>query len=141
MNWEIWNDERDGSRTRFVQMPSSQVDQIYKADGGKPRPTLLEKDFVHALRAVQATLDYGAQKYEARSWKRVERERYDDAARRHRIALDMGALRDSESNLLHRAHQIICELMILEGEIEQLLEADPSFDYTTFNKPPLDHKK
>lgn len=116
-------------------------DQRYKADGGKSRPTLLERDFVHALRAVQATLDYGAQKYEARSWKTVASERYDDAARRHRISGDLGEFRDSESGLPHRAHQIICELMILEGEICQLLEADPKFDYTTFNKPPTSHKE
>lgn len=134
-----WDDVREGSRTRKVELPVN--DQRFKADGGKSRPSLLERDFVHALRAVQATLDYGAQKYEARSWKGIAAERYDDAARRHRIAGDLGELRDRESNLLHRAHQIICELMILQKDIEAQLALDPNFDYTTFNKPPQDHKK
>lgn len=134
MEWDL----RPYCTPGVVALPS---DQRFKADGGKSQPSLLERDFVHALRAVQATLDYGARKYSARSWKNVAPERYDDAARRHRIAVDMGSLRDPESNLLHRAHQIVCELMILQGEIEQLKEADPGFDFTTFNEPPQEHKK
>ncbi len=115
-------------------------DQRFKADGGKSQPTLLEKDMVHALAAIQATLDYGAQKYEARSWQGVAGHRYDDAARRHRIAYDRGELRDSESGLLHPAHQIICELFQLEMYIREELKKDPTYDYTTYNKPPQAHK-
>lgn len=116
------------------------TEQRYKADGGKSRPTLLEKDMVNALAAVQATLDYGAQKYEAHSWQNVLGERYDDAARRHRIAMDRGNLRDTESGLLHFAHQIICELFQLEMFIRHMQKTDPMFDFTTYNKPPQDHK-
>src|SRR5690606_14636943 len=78
--------------------------QTIKADAGKPSPTLLEKDCARALWGVLATLSYGAQKYEARSWMNVGVENYDDAARRHRILRDMdGSLsRDVESDLHHR---------------------------------------
>lgn len=131
MEDDYWEDEYEPSLN----------DQKFKADGGKSQPTLLEKDMVHALAAVQATLDYGAQKYEARSWQNVDPARYDDAARRHRIAVDRGEAKDRESNLLHTAHQIICELFQLEMYIREELKKDPSFDYTSFNKPPTAHKE
>jgi len=111
--------------------------QTFKADAGKAHPSYLEKGMPHALKAVQATLDYGAAKYEPFSWQRVAVDRYDDAARRHRIAADCGELRDPESNLLHLAHQIVCELF----QLEMFLRENPDLDYTTFNIPPTDHKK
>jgi hypothetical protein len=112
-------------------------DQTIKADKGKACPTLLEVGCVHALEAVQATLDYGAQKYAPSSWQGVAPARYDDAARRHRIARDKGEIFDKESGLLHRAHEIICLLF----QLEMYLRANPEVDYLSFNKPPTDHKK
>lgn len=117
------------------------MNQRIKADAGKSQPTLLEKDCVHALEAIQATLDYGAQKYAARSWQDVDGSRYDDAARRHRIAHDRGELRDSESGLLHQAHQVICEIFQLEKNIRNELSKNPNYDYTSFKKPPTSHKE
>lgn len=117
-------------------------DQKYKADGGKPCPSLLEKDCVLALEAVQATLDYGAQKYEARSWKGVDMQRYDDAARRHRIARDRGEIFDKESGLMHKAHEIICLVFQLETAIEQMLSDGYELDFhTQYKEPPQDHKE
>lgn len=116
-------------------------DQSIKADKGKACPTLLEKGCVHALEAVQATLDYGAQKYAPNSWQNVGIGNYDDAARRHRRDRDKGELRDVESGLLHLAHEIICDLFQLELFIKEQIAKDPTFDYTSFNKPPTAHKE
>ena len=46
--------------------------QQFKADGGKPRPDLLQVGMARALRMVQATMEYGAIKYEAHSWRNVD---------------------------------------------------------------------
>ncbi len=116
------------------------TDQEFKADGGKPNPTLLEVGCTRALRAVQATLDYGNIKYEAHSWKKVPdgEARYDAAARRHRIARDMGELQDEESWLPHLAHEIVNNLFLLE----MMILARPNKAYTRFNpEPPQDHKE
>ena len=114
------------------------TDQEFKADGGKADPTLLEQGCTRALRAVQATLDYGKIKYEPHSWMKVPDagHRYDAAARRHRIARDMGKNFDPESGLLHLAHEVICNLFVLE----LFLRAHPGIDYTHFKTPPQEHK-
>lgn len=109
---------------------------VYKADKGKEEPVLLEVSCVHALEALQATLEYGKQKYAADSWQNVEPLRYDNAARRHRRARDRGELRDKESGLLHLQHEIICNIFLLE----MFIRDNPDVDYKTFFAPPLDHK-
>jgi hypothetical protein len=112
--------------------------QNLKADGGKSNPLLLEQGMPHALEAVNATLDYGAIKYEAHSWKQVPDaiKRYDAAMRRHRRERDKGDNFDAESFLHHLSHEIVCGLMVLQLIIEQT----PG-DYTAFNpNPPQDHK-
>jgi len=113
--------------------------QRYKADAGKPNPLLLEQGCCKALQVVQRTLDYGAIKYEAHSWRKVPdgANRYDAAARRHRIARDTGRHIDAESGLHHLAHEIICNLFLLE----LLIEADPGVDWLSFRDPPQDHKE
>jgi hypothetical protein len=115
-------------------------DQEFKADGGKPKPTLLEKGCARAIAVVQATLDYGNIKYEAHSWKNVPggMARYDDAARRHRNLRDQGEVGDVESWIHHLGHEIINNLFLLELMIEN---SAPTKDWTKFNpKPPQDHK-
>lgn len=112
--------------------------QHLKADGGKSNPLLLEQGMPDALEAVNATLDYGAIKYEAHSWKKVPDaiKRYDAAMRRHRRERDKGENFDAESLLHHLSHEIVCGLMVLQLIIEQT----PG-DYTAFNpNPPQDHK-
>jgi Domain of unknown function (DUF5664) len=123
-------------------------DQMFKADAGKPDHSLLEVGFPNALAFVQATLDYGAIKYEAHSWRKVPDafNRYDKAARRHRNQRD-GAVSwnndflypDYESGLPHIAH----ELFNLMAQIELYLQDHPGIDVRRvlkFNPPPTAHK-
>lgn len=129
-------------------------DQEFKADGGKTRPTLVNIGFAKALRAVQATTDYGAIKYEAHSWKQVDDgiKRYLEAAARHRqereirmgyypdVMYEHHAILDSdrESDLPHLAHEVFCLLAVLELALDEYgLEWQ---DVLKFNQPPLDHK-
>lgn len=121
-------------------------DQEFKADGGKSNPLLLEQGFPFALERVNATLDYGAIKYEAHSWRNVPNgiERYDAAARRHRRARDKGEVRDDESYLDHRAHEIVCLLMAYELEVARRrssIGVDVSADLRFNRNPPQEHKR
>jgi hypothetical protein len=137
--------------SRRSRTHGGQLEQRFKADAGKPRPALLQIGMQRALRLVQATLEYGAIKYEEHSWRNVPEgaKRYLEAAERHRQerllvhkdnqVLSLKAL-DSESNLPHIAHEIVCLLMLIELE----LDAEPYKDLLKlceFHQPPLDHKK
>lgn len=137
---------------------TASADQKNKADGGKTRPGLLEQGFPRALRLVQATLDYGAEKYSAHSWMKVEDgvSRYNDAARRHRQLRDMEALPgqgfhavseacDEESGLPHIAHEIVCLLMLIELDLasnEDTSRANNTLQklLSAVKKPPTAHK-
>lgn len=88
--------------------------QDFKDDAGKPNPLLLEKGCPRALLEITRVLDFGAHKYEPNSWQNVEVERYNAAARRHRLARDLGEDRDPESGLLHLAHEAANLLFQLE---------------------------
>lgn len=111
-------------------------DQSNKADGGKTNPLLLEQDMVNALQVVNRVLDYGAEKYERAGWMKVEPQRYDAAARRHRRSRDAGEVCDRESGLLHMAHEA-CNLLF---QIELLVRENPGVDFFSYNDPPQDHK-
>jgi len=113
--------------------------QHMKADAGKRNPLILEKDFVKSLSVVQSVLEYGAEKYERSGWKNVPegQERYDAAARRHRQQRDLGQSHDDESGLLHIAHEITSNLMLLE----LYMNKNEGYIYTKYNKPPTSHKK
>lgn len=86
-------------------------DQKIKADAGKLRPTLV---FPSLIRAVAAVREYGVKKYgDADNWRRVEPQRYRDAAFRHWLAyLDDPKGRDGESGLPHLWH-LACNIMFL----------------------------
>lgn len=88
--------------------------QAFKDDEGKPNPLLLETGCPRALLAVIQVLDFGARKYKAHSWQGVEAERFNAAARRHRLARDLGEDMDPESGLLHLAHETANLLFQLE---------------------------
>jgi hypothetical protein len=94
----------------------------YHADAGKPRWTLLPSG---SLRQVLAVFEYGARKYEARSWRQVPdgRERYTESLLRH--AMDLHAAvedggpeallsADHESGLPILAHLIADGLILLD---------------------------
>lgn len=93
--------------------------QEHKADGGKNRMELIPTSAIISLGKV---LTYGANKYEANSWKRVERERYVGAALRHLMAyIDNPTGRDEESGLLHIEHAL-CNMAFLNEMAHETLK-------------------
>ena len=60
------------------------MDQIAKRDAGKPRPTLVPTRIIWAITRVR---EFGCKKYkDPDNWKKVEPQRYRDAAYRHWLA-------------------------------------------------------
>ncbi len=94
-------------------------DQTAKADHGKLRLTLVPRGIIKAIARIRM---YGCDKYhDPDNWKRVEIERYRDAAFRHWLAyLDDPKGRDDESGLPHLWH-CCCNLAFLV-ELEDLKE-------------------
>jgi hypothetical protein len=127
------------------------TDQKFKADAGKADPTLFDEGFPIARMFIQSTLDYGAIKYEAHSWRKVPGafKRYGKAGARHREARMLAQMRnrdhgfmalDHESGLPHIAH----ELFNLMAQIELYVAANPAIDFNSmleFNQPPQEHKQ
>ena len=97
MGFEIVDDEDTG--------------QEAKADAGKPRPTLVPTGLI---RAVMAIREYGCAKYhDPENWRKVEPQRYRDAAYRHFLAyLDDPQGVDEESGLPHLWH-LACNIAFL----------------------------
>ena len=102
-------------------------DQSAKADGGKLKLTLVP---LEAVEAVAVTRMYGVEKYgDPDNWKRVEKERYKDAAFRHFVAyLREPYGMDCESNLPHLFHCLfnffsLCALEIQDGTLPQPQDA------------------
>lgn len=101
--------------------------QIAKADRGKPKLTLVPRQILFDIAAVR---EYGNKKYPdggPDNWKRVEIQRYRDAAFRHFMAyLDDPYGVDEESGLPHLWHlacniAFLCELersMIHERKVQ-----------------------
>lgn len=90
-----------------------------KADGLKKRPTLLLKSCNKAVDSIIDVLEYGAKKYSADNWKKVERERYLDAAYRHMLAYTKGDVNDPETNMPHLAHAMCCLLFMLQMDLDK----------------------
>ncbi len=125
-------------------------DQKFKADAGKRRPSLLQMWFAKALRLVQATLEYGAIKYEPGSWRNVPDgvNRYFEAAERHRQARLLAVQNgfghtdsfDKESNLMHISHEVFNLLAIMELELGIPVDDDELEALAAFHMPPTAHK-
>lgn len=114
--------------------------QQFKADGGKLLPSLLLEGMPRALMLIIAVLSYGAQKYEAHSWKRVEEYRYKDAKLRHMFDELAGlGISDPESGLLHQAHEACNVLFLLEKRLDKL-SPEEFQKLLSFNPPPQAHK-
>lgn len=118
--------------------------QQFKADAGKTKPDLIEEGFPLALRGLQATTDYGSEKYEEHSWRKVDDafNRYKRAGARHRqeriLSRDFMS-KDDESGLPHVYH----ELFNLMAQIELYFQNNKTIDpYKTFvyKSPPTSHK-
>lgn len=90
-------------------------DQIAKRDAGKPRPTLVPTRIIWAITRVR---EFGCQKYsDPDNWKKVEPQRYRDAAYRHWLAyLENTDSIDEESGLPSLWHLLtdIGFLVVLE---------------------------
>ena len=86
-----------------------------KKDNGKVRPSLVLSDMPRALLAVAEVATFGAEKYSDGNWLHVDGalSRYTDAKDRHRLQGGIEA-RDSESGLLHAAHEAWNALAVLE---------------------------
>lgn len=86
------------------------MDQKAKADAGKIRPTLCP---VSAIRAITEIREYGCQKYhDPDNWRKVEPQRYREAAYRHWLAYLDGEKTDPESGLPHLWH-LACNIAFL----------------------------
>lgn len=85
--------------------------QEAKADVGKPRLTLVPRRIIFDIAKVR---EYGIEKYhDPENWRRVEIERYRDAAFRHFMTyLDDPHGVDLESGLPHLAH-LACNIAFL----------------------------
>lgn len=89
----------------------SEYDQMIKADAGKEQLTLVPRQIIRDIARVRM---YGVDKYQdPNNWKRVEPERYKDAAFRHFLAyLDDPTGTDVESGLPHLWH-LACNIAFL----------------------------
>lgn len=87
------------------------LSQEAKADAGKPRLTLVPRKIIWDIAAIR---EYGSAKYhDIDNWKRVEPQRYRDAAFRHFMAyIDDPASIDEESGLPHLWH-LACNIAFL----------------------------
>ena len=89
-----------------------------KYDSAKPRMNLLPPK---AIIEVSKVLTFGAEKYDAENWRKLDdlQNRYTAGALRHIFAHMDGEELDSETNLSHLAHAMCCLLFKLEIELEE----------------------
>ena len=104
-------------------------DQTIKADAGKPRLSLVPTEIINQIARVR---EYGINKYPnggPNNWKKVEIDRYRDAAYRHLLAYIANPKGvDEESGLPHLAHlacnvAFLCELEAPQKESPETVEA------------------
>ena len=97
----------------LLSMIDKHSDQSAKTDYGKEKLTLVPRRIMHDICAIRM---YGNQKYPdggPDNWKRVEKERYRDAAYRHFLAyLDDPQGKDAESGFPHLWH-LACNIAFL----------------------------
>lgn len=90
---------------------SAEKDQNAKADAGKPKLTLVPPQIIWDIARIR---EYGTKKYgDPNNWKKVEIERYRDAAYRHFLLyLEDPDSVDEESGLKHLWH-LACNIAFL----------------------------
>lgn len=95
---------------------------VAKADEGKPRLSLVPRKIIWAIAAIR---EYGNKKYgDPENWRKVEPERYRDAAYRHFMRyLDDPTGVDEESGLPHLWHlacnvAFLCELEEFQNDLD-----------------------
>ena len=94
-----------------------------KYDSAKPKMNLLPPK---AVMEVAKVLTFGAEKYDAENWRKLEdlQNRYTAGALRHIFAHMDGEKLDPETNLSHLAHALCCLLFKLEIELEERLKEE-----------------
>lgn len=124
----------------MTDLITAEQGQKFKADAGKLKARLLFEGMPRALLAIAAVLSYGEQKYEAHSWKKVDKSRYEDAKFRHILEERAGfGKNDDESDLLHEAHAACNMLFTLEQRLSKMTREEFK-EAMKFNKPPQGHK-
>lgn len=107
-----WQNE-SGIKHDKTKLPWQETDQKAKADAGKPRVSLVPSEIIYNIARIR---EYGNKKYPEGgkdNWKRVEVERYRDAAYRHILAyIDDPHGVDDESGLPHLWH-LACNIAFL----------------------------
>lgn len=109
-----------------------------KLDTGKVRPALVLDGFAKALLAVAEVGTFGANKYTDNGWKEVPNglKRYKDAKYRHQLAEAAGETYDSESQLLHAAHEAWNALARLELLLKEIPCKNPMHPLYALNLSP-----
>lgn len=104
-------------------MDTVNCDQLIKADGGKPKLSLVPPQIIFDIARVR---EYGNKKYPnggPNNWMLVEPERYRDAAFRHLLAYISDPYGvDEESGLPHLSH-LACNVAFL-CELEKIRKTD-----------------
>ena len=103
----------DSDGLELVETEDQETGELHEAnsDCGKPRPCLVPPEIIWAITYVR---EYGCKKYhDPENWKKVEPERYRNAAYRHFLAYlkDQNA-KDEESGLPHLWH-LACNIAFL----------------------------
>ena len=96
-----------------------------KYDSAKPKMNLLPPK---AILEVAKVLTFGAEKYDAENWRKLDdlQNRYTAGALRHIFAHMDGEELDPETNLSHLAHALCCLLFKLEIELEERFKEEES---------------
>lgn len=96
-----------------------------KLDAGKVQAGVL-LDFSHALMAIAEVGTFGAERYSRGGWQSVRNgvQRYTDAQGRHQLKRGIEGEIDSDSGLMHRAHECWNALASLELYIREKEERD-----------------
>ena len=104
---------------------------VAKADAGKPRLSLVPRKIIWDIAAIR---EYGNKKYgDPNNWRKVEPERYRDAAYRHFMRyLDDPTGVDDESGLPHLWH-LACNVAFL-CEMEAVKKEDSNSIDELYNK-------
>ena len=106
-----------------------------KYDGNKAKLYLLPPK---SILEVGKVLTYGAEKYDAENWRKVDdlQNRYTSAALRHIFAHMDGEADDQETGLSHLAHAMCCLLFKLEDELLGKSEEEGTRETYTREYPP-----
>lgn len=107
-----------------------------KFDTGKLRWDLLPWEPVEEVVKI---MTYGAEKYGANNWQKIDIERYWAALFRHLIAFRKGEEADQESGLSHISHAL-CNLVFIQWIQYHMPNSDTSLPETTQETPANQHQ-